>query len=168
MTQACTNSVRIFWNGTKGWGPLPFGWWSWELAHLGVSVTMFQPQAEHWAVIEAQWGWTPSRESTWSKDGLYLKTSFPSFWKPRYLPTFLQFTLVDFFAYIPLSIDSLWIHTSLIEMEFRIGLTPADQECDLFEKSSAPHGEMSAGSLLLCSALRFIKCFLTCYLILSL
>lgn len=58
VAQACANSLRSFWNGTKGRGPPPFGWWCWELVCLGVAVTMFQPQAERWAVTEAQWGWT--------------------------------------------------------------------------------------------------------------
>ena len=70
-------------------------------------------------------------------------------------------------AYISLSIVSLPINAFLMEMEFRIGLTPTDQVQDLLEKRSALHGEMSAGSSLWCSVLWFIKCFHTYCFILS-
>lgn len=55
-----------------------------------------------------------------------------------------------------------------MEMEFRIGLTLIYQGCGFLEESSGLHGERSTRSLLSCSALRFIKCFLSYYLILSL
>ena len=55
-----------------------------------------------------------------------------------------------------------------MEMEFRIGPTPMDQGCDFLEKSSVLYGEVSAASLLLSSALWFIKCFHAYYLIESL
>lgn len=131
VAQACANSLRSFWNGTKGRGPLPFGWWCWELACLGVAVTMFQPQAERWAVTEAQWGWTiGSRvymEERWSvfEDQLSFSLNAQT---PTNLPA-VYFSWL--FCLHSLSIGSLWIHTSLIEMEFRIGLTPTDQACDL-------------------------------------
>ena len=59
------------------------------------------------------------------------------------------------------------MNTCLMKMEFRIGLTPTDQVWDLLKNSSALHGEMSAGSSLLCSVLGFMKCFHIYSLILS-
>ena len=120
-------------------------------------MTEFQPQGESWAVIGTQWSWTigRSRKFTRIKVGSYLKTRPLSSLKssPHQSSCGWLFCF-NFFEYsfspsecIP-NEDAVqdWSNSNWP------GMGP-------LKKSSVLHGEMSAGSSLLCSVSGFMKCF---------